>query len=73
MDDAVLMPSEQLDFSNLFSVASDAHLLYLVDRYMICKPGGCAVRCGTYVGAADALQQQPGDLGLPVKLTLGHP
>lgn len=27
----------------------------------------------TYVGAADALQQQSGDLCLPVKLTLGHP
>lgn len=27
----------------------------------------------TYVRAADALQQQTGDLCLPVKLTLGHP
>lgn len=27
----------------------------------------------THVGAADALQQQPGDLGLPVKLGLGDP
>ena len=25
------------------------------------------------MGAADALQQQPGDLRLPVKLALGHP
>lgn len=27
----------------------------------------------TYVSAADALQQQSGDLRLPVKLALGHP
>lgn len=31
------------------------------------------LRWATYMSAADALQQQPGDLCLPVELTLGHP
>ncbi|TNN72241.1 hypothetical protein EYF80_017525 [Liparis tanakae] len=34
---------------------------------------GCRRPGATYVGAADAFQQQPGDLRLPVELTLGHP